>query len=114
VTYGGTALLSSGAGGGGSDAANATFAGGNVTASTFTPLISGGTAAGQDGADGFVNPMFKPFFCAGGAGGASNGTGTGGNGGRAGFGCGGGGGGAGVTGGRGGDGGPGLVLVWWW
>jgi hypothetical protein len=119
VTMG--APWSGGAGGGGCDTSNNSFAGGNIISSGFTSNIIGGQNPGDSGQNGFYslnlqgfNSSKYPLFFTGGAGGAGNGTGTGGAGGNGGFGSGGGGGGAGITGGRGGNGGDALAIITWW
>lgn len=119
VTMG--APWSGGAGGGGCDTSNNSFAGGDIISSGFTSNIIGGQNSGDSGQNGFYSLNSQgfssskyPLFFTGGAGGAGNGTGVGGNGGNGGFGCGGGGGGGGITGGRGGNGGNALAIITWW
>ena len=105
--------VTGGAGGGSTNAANATFAGGDQIGAGPIPTIPGGAAAGGAGRHGMVTP--GPWCSQGGTGGGSVGaSGTGGAGGNGAYGAGGGGGGAGVTGGAGGRGGPGLVRVVSW
>ena len=111
-----------GAGGGGASAANASFAGGNITGSGIIPLITGGTASGVTIANhGYVSYIpssntstSRPPFCTGAGGGGSNPFATGGVGGNGAYGSGGGGGGAGVTGGAGGNGGDGIIIITAW
>jgi len=110
-----------GAGGGGCNTSNNSFAGGNILSSGFTSNIVGGQNPGDNGQNGFYSLNLQgfssskyPFFFTGGAGGAGNGSGIGGKGGDGGFGCGGGGGGGGVTGGRGGNGGDALIIITCW
>ena len=95
--------------GGGSSAG--TENGSSVLATSLSPLISGGTTASPNAANGIWN--WKPMFGLGGAGGAGSVSGVvGGNGGNGAYGCGGGGGGSSSAGGgRGGRGGDGLVII---
>jgi hypothetical protein len=92
------------------------FNGASISATSISPLISGGiggSTLGGDGDNGYTS--FNPFFSTGGAGGGNAYTsgGVGGNGGNGGIGSGGGAGGNSNTGtsGRGGDGGDGLVII---
>ena len=91
------------------------FAGGEISATSISPTIPGGTNGGgttNGGDGGYGITSWKPFFSLGGAGGGSSYVGSGGNGGNGGIGSGGGAGGAGKTGGgRGGKGGDGLVVI---
>lgn len=110
----GVSLVTGGGGGGGKNA-TAFAAGGNINAASaiLTNQVSGGTADGEKGADGYGTLI--PFCGTGGAGGAGRAgtTGKGGDGGNGWYGCGGGGCGGGSTavGQRGGDGGDGLVII---
>lgn len=107
VTMGGT-------GGGGVTATG--FAGGLITPTAITTLISTyrpGNAGVGEGGPGGVN-IWKPFFSFPGMGGGSGNAVVGGNGGNGIYGSGGGGGGGGTTGGRGGAGGHGLVVIICW
>jgi hypothetical protein len=108
-------ITSPGACGGWINASIVSTAGGNVLATPFSPLISGGTPGitGVDGGNGYTS--WKPLFGVGGAGGAAATSGqVGSNGGNGGIGCGGGAAGQ-VNGdpaaGRGGKGGDGLVII---
>jgi hypothetical protein len=104
-------VITGGAGGGSTPAADTDFAGGGITSnSLFVPALSGGAAGGGDGDAGKY--LLSPFYATGGCGGGTNGAaGVGGRGGDGAYGCGGGGGGGGVTGGAGGNGGDGLVFI---
>ena len=90
------------------------FAGGDISATSISPLIAGGTIGGTGSGGNGANGIFswKPFFSLGGAGGGSSYADVGGNGGNGGIGSGGGAGGAGkLAGGTGGKGGDGLVVI---
>ena len=108
-------ITSPGACGGSITPSLVSTAGGNVLATSISPLISGGTPGitGVDGGDGYTS--WKPLFGVGGAGGAAATSGqVGSNGGNGGIGCGGGAAGqvnGGPTAGRGGRGGDGLVII---
>jgi hypothetical protein len=108
-------ITSPGACGGWINASIVSTAGGNVLATPFSPLISGGTPGitGVDGGNGYTS--WKPLFGVGGAGGAAATSGqVGSNGGNGGIGCGGGAAGqvnGGPTRGIGGRGGDGLVII---
>jgi hypothetical protein len=108
-------ITSPGACGGWINASIVSTAGGNVLATPFSPLISGGTPGitGVDGGNGYTS--WKPLFGVGGAGGAAATSGqVGSNGGNGGIGCGGGAAGqvnGGPTRGIGGKGGDGLVII---
>lgn len=99
--YGGT-------GGGGVDASNTAYTGGNILASNIHPQLNGGEIA-SNGNNGYF--IKKPFTSLGGTGGGGNSLGTGGKGGDGAWGSGGGGGGGGLTGGTGGKGGDGFVII---
>jgi len=108
-------ITSPGACGGWINGSIVSTAGGNVLATPFSPLISGGTPGitGVDGGNGYTS--WKPLFGVGGAGGAAATSGqVGSNGGNGGIGCGGGAAGqvnGGPTRGIGGKGGDGLVII---
>jgi len=102
-----TRVCNGGAGGAGCTGAD--LAGGNVTATGFFPLISGGGVSGGEGFSGLTS--WKPFFASGGSGAGSFNAGVGGKGGPGGVGSGGGGGGGGTTGGDGGRGGDGVIFI---
>jgi hypothetical protein len=118
-----------GTGGGSTDTATGSFAGGAIAGAGLVPNIPGGLAGGGNGQNGyrgtltgggsFASLAGQCFLNTGGTGGGSNANGNGGNGGVGGYGCGGGGGGGaggtvGGTGGAGGAGGPGLIFLAWW
>ena len=85
-------------------------AGRNVVATAISPVITGGSTGGGNGANGIWS--WKPMWSLGGAGGGANAAGAGGNGGDGAYGSGGGSGGVGTTiGGAGGKGGDGLVMI---
>lgn len=108
-------ITSPGACGGWINASIVSTAGGNVLATSISPVISGGTPGltGVDGGNGYTS--WNPLFGVGGAGGAGATLGqVGSNGGNGGIGCGGGAAGqvnGGPTAGRGGRGGDGLVII---
>lgn len=113
-------VICGGAGGGGVDASNNTFAGGNILAGgDIFPQVNGGTTLGGAGRKGWdffgLGSMDLPLFGTGGSGGGGNTTSPGGRGGDGGIGGGGGGGGAtngvGSVGGVGGSGGPGAIII---
>lgn len=108
-------ITSPGACGGAITSSIVSTAGGNVLATSISPLISGGTPGitGVDGGNGYTS--WNPLFGVGGAGGAGATSGqVGSNGGNGGIGCGGGAAGqvnGGPTAGIGGRGGDGLVII---
>jgi hypothetical protein len=106
-------ITSPGACGGWINASIVSTAGGNVLATPFSPLISGGTPGitGVDGGNGYTS--WKPLFGVAGGAAATSGQ-VGSNGGNGGIGCGGGAAGqvnGGPTRGIGGKGGDGLVII---
>jgi hypothetical protein len=106
----GVLIVSGGAGGASTPAANTNFAGGGITAAGIFKAVPGGLATGGNGSPGYLNR--KPFCSIGASGGGSNGaSGVGGVGGAGALGSGGGAGGSGVTGGVGGRGGNGYALI---
>lgn len=114
-------LVSGGAGGGGANLANNSFAGGSISGTGFINSVTGGQPAGNNGSGGHMtnipsisSSVRQAMLFTGGAGGAGNFTaGGGGFGGNGAYGCGGGGGGGSVngTGGFGGRGGDGIVII---
>jgi hypothetical protein len=102
-------------GGAGAGCSSGGQSGGNISATTISPIISGGTSTSVKGSDGIIS--WKPLYFLGGAGGWGADTtvlSTGSNGGDGAYGCGGGGGSmssAAVPGGSGGRGGDGLVII---
>lgn len=103
-----TSCIYGGAGGGGVDASNIGYGGGNILASNIHPQLDGG-AVGVIGNNGYF--IKQPFTALGGTGGGSNPSGTAFSGGNGVWGSGGGGGGAGIGGNSGGNGGDGFVII---
>jgi len=102
-----TSCIYGGTGGGGADASNVGYSGGNILASNIHPQLDGGNAS--VGQSGYL--IKKPFTALGGTGGGGVGTAAAFAGGNGCWGSGGGGGGAGVGAGRGGAGGDGFIII---
>lgn len=110
-------ITTAGASGGALATGTTSYSGGSILATSFSPLILGGSASttsnGEKGGDGYTS--FDPFMSTGGAGGGAGWSGfSAGAGGAGGLGSGGGSAGVaspGATGASGGKGGDGLVVI---